>query len=394
MNDFANKLLNELLNKYEKSKLSRGGTKVLKTIKVSVNDDIFDKYSGFYSYKYADDIDSILKTLVGLGYIRTEYKNDSLQSVQLVLEKAQSVYEYLNRDNPLNDLEQVEEVLDRYRFDNFMNDFIDYVKIFMQEKYRIPKQYFDNAFQLDVLLNIFSKLFTIEEEMKERDFSAKYLSDSKLFGINKHRLVKIIQDFDKVTYDNEEDVLQAYNIVKNSSYALVKNNLILQINESRIDLNQLKFEISLSDEMIKKLQIVPSNIKKVITVENLTSFYSINDKDAVIIYLAGFHNHTKQMLLQKIFSVYPHIKYYHFGDIDAGGFYIYNNLKNKTGIPFVTYRMGIEELVVAKENLKQLTDNDKKRLTLMLSDKVFSEFKEVIEYMLEKNVKLEQETLD
>ena len=240
---------------------------------------------------------------------------------------------------------------------------------------------------------VFEKMFLLTEETKKRDFSAKYLGDSKLFESIQGRIIKIIKDFDGNNYASDDDVLSEYNIVKNSSYALVKNNLVLKINNSVINLNDFGYEISLSDEMIKSLCILDSNVYKVITVENLTSFYKLNDPDSVIIYLGGFHNHTKQSLLMKLYEKYPKAQYFHFSDIDAGGFLIFNNLVLKTGIPFIPYRMSVNELK-QNHNLKQLTENDKKRLKGLLLDSRFDLFKDVIEYMLDNNVKLEQEILD
>ena len=82
--------------------------------------------------------------------------------------------------------------------------------------------------------------------------------------------------------------------------------------------------------------------------------------------------------------------YYHFGDIDAGGFYILLHLRRKTGVPFQPYKMDISTL---KDNLlytKKLTDNDRTRLGNLLD----SEFKDTISFMLENNCKLEQEALN
>ena len=192
---------------------------------------------------------------------------------------------------------------------------------------------------------------------------------------------------------NDDEILSSYNIVKNSSYVLVKNNLNLKINDSLIKLNDLKFEMSLSDDMIKCLEIVSSDIKKVITVENLTSFYTLVDDAAVIVYLGGFHNHTKQSFLKMIYEKYPDAEYYHFGDIDAGGFWIFENLRSKTRIPFHPYKMDLAELMDTSNNFKELTERDKKRLVKMLDDSRFNIFKEVIMYMLENDVKLEQENI-
>jgi len=146
--------------------------------------------------------------------------------------------------------------------------------------------------------------------------------------------------------------------------------------------------------MIEGMEILPKQINEFVTVENLTSFYALQNDKAVIIYLAGFHNHTKQMLLRKIFEKYPNARYYHFGDIDAGGMWIYRNLVEKTGIPFMPLMMGINELEEHSTLLKKLSENDRVRLEKMKDDVNFIIFRDTIDYMLEHNVKLEQELLD
>lgn len=73
---------------------------------------------------------------------------------------------------------------------------------------------------------------------------------------------------------------------------------------------------------------------------------------------------------------------------------IFNNLLEKTGIQFVPFKMRVKELIENKNKLKNLTSTDKKRLNKMLTDSKFSVFSDVISYMLENNVKLEQEILD
>lgn len=392
--NFEKNILNKLLDKYEKSKLSKGGTAINRSIKLTTKDDVLSSYTSFDSYKYSDDNDAVIRKLESQGFIKAEFNNDTFKSLTLNLNNVDDVYDYLNRSKPSEELAKIRMVLSKYYFDNFIGLFLEYVETYLNEKYDYPKMYFNNADQLDLLLNIFDKLLGLTEEIKKRDFSVRYLGDSKIFESVQGKIVKIIKDFDGNDYDSDDDVLASYNIVKNSSYAMVKNNMVLKINNSIIDLNDLGYELSLSDEMIKNVILLDSQVSKVITVENLTTFYSLNDSDAVIIYLAGFHNHTKQSLLLKIYEKYPNAEYLHFSDIDAGGFLIFNNLVEKTGIPFKPFRMNVEELKSNLSNLKHLTDNDAKRLNKMMSDDRFNIFYEVISYMLENNVKLEQELLD
>ena len=392
--NFEENILNKLLDKYEKSKLSKGGTAINRSIKLTTKDDVLSSYTSFDSYKYSDDNDAVIRKLESQGFIKAEFNNDTFKSLTLNLNNVDDVYDSLKRSKPSEELAKIRMVLSKYYFDNFIGLFLEYVETYLNEKYDYPKMYFNNADQLDLLLNIFDKLLGLTEEIKKRDFSVKYLGDSKIFESVQGKVIKIIKDFDGNNYESDEDVLASYNIVKNSSYAMVKNNLVLKINNSIIDLNELGYELSLSDEMIKNVILLDSQVSKVITVENLTTFYSLNDSDAVIIYLAGFHNHTKQSLLLKIYEKYPNAEYLHFSDIDAGGFLIFNNLVEKTGIPFKPFRMNVEELKSNLSNLKHLTDNDAKRLNKMMSDDRFNIFYEVISYMLENNVKVEQELLD
>lgn len=394
MDKFEKKLLNKLLDKYENSKLSKGGTIVTRCIKLTTKDDVLNTYVRSDSYKYADENDSVIKKLESYGFISVEWNYDTFKSLTLNIENVDSIYNYVNRDKPSHELDRVKEILKKYKFDGFMNDFINYVNDYINSKYDYPKGYFIDSKQLDLLLNIFTHLLKLEEDTKKREFSVKYLGDSKLFESVQGKVIKIIKEFDSINYDNDEEVLAAYNIVKNTSYVILKNKLVFKLNDFIIDLDKLGFEYSLSNEMINNLEIINSNVNKIITVENLTTFYSIEDKDAVIIFLAGFHNHTKQKLLKKIYEKYPYAKYYHFSDIDAGGFWIYQTLKEKTDIPFIPYKMNVKELIDHKDNLKKLTENDKRRLNRMLNDDRFKDFKATIEYMLNNNVKLEQEVLD
>lgn len=394
MNNFEKDLLNELLDAYERSKLSKEGTKVKRSIKLTPKNKSLQSYTYIDSYKYVDFNDAVLKKLEDLNFINLTYENDTFKSLTLNLDNVDKIYEYLSRDKKSDELFKINDVLNSYSFDNFVDDFISYLKEFISTKYDFHHKYFQDANELNLILKSFKGIFELKEDTKKRDFSVKYLSDSKLFESLENKVIKIIKDFDWFDHFEDEDILSSYNIVKNSTYALIKNGLLFKLNNAIINLDELGYEFSLSDEMIKNLDILNINSKRIITVENLTSFYKLNDKEATIIYLAGFHNHTKQNLLKKIYSKYPSLEYYHFSDIDAGGFLIFLNLKEKTNIPFIPYKMSIEEFENNKEHLKQLTSNDIKRLKKLYDNPKAEIFKSVIEYMLKNDCKLEQELLD
>jgi len=67
---------------------------------------------------------------------------------------------------------------------------------------------------------------------------------------------------------------------------------------------------------------------------------------------------------------------------------ILKDLRRKTGIPFQMYLMGLDTLKKYEEFGRKLTESDKSRLKEMAAD---DEFGELVRYMLERDVKLEQE---
>lgn len=395
MNDFENTIIEKLLTKYQNSKLSKDGCERNIKIKIDINDPIMRTYKSRDSYKFREQNDKIIRNLESNGFINAYFnKEDEFEYLTLNVDNVDSLYKYKNIPNPRIENEKIIKVLNSYKSSTFMNSFKNEILLQIREKYNYPKCYFNDSDELLIILKIIDEILVLNDEAMKRDFSVRVLGDSKKFVLYENKVINIIKDFDPEAKDIEkEDILKSYNIVSNYSYTLIKNKLVFKLKNTIIDLNQLPYDFSLSNQMIKDIQIIRSDVKKVITVENLTTFYGLNE-DALIIYLAGFHNSIKQQLLLKIYETYPNAEYYHFSDIDAGGFWIFNNLKNKTHIPFKPYRMGIKELMDNKNNLKELTSNDVKRLNLLLINPEFTEFQSVIKYMLDNNCKLEQEILD
>lgn len=76
--------------------------------------------------------------------------------------------------------------------------------------------------------------------------------------------------------------------------------------------------------------------------------------------------------------------------LSPDGFYILGNLRSKTNIPFKPYKMGISELEKYSDYTKTLEENDILKAKALI-DK--GHHKEIMEYMLKHNQKLEQEII-
>ena len=95
-------------------------------------------------------------------------------------------------------------------------------------------------------------------------------------------------------------------------------------------------------------------------------------------------------MIRKIYENNPDKKYYHYGDFDAGGFYILLALRRKTGILFSPLNINLETIKKYRDYTKKLMENDR----IWLKNLLGGEFDVVINYMLENDCKLEQEAID
>lgn len=253
-------------------------------------------------------------------------------------------------------------------------------------------EYFDGDLQEYMeLLEMAREVLANEEECFIRDFSVRLFGDSKKAEEYRGRVESLLYAYGD--YADKNTVLEEQGILRTPAYVMFKGAAKLFFETESIDLTALGGDMALSTESLKNVKRVEVYGKKLITVENLTSFHDFQDAEALIIYLGGFHNRTKRMLLQLIYSDAPGLEYLHFGDIDAGGLYILEHLRKKTGIPFEPLFMDRETLLRFRKQAKELTANDRKRLAKLRERYESGQIAELIDCMLKEGIKLEQEAV-
>lgn len=392
MMDLEIKILTALIDTYERSKVSKGQNKIHKEIKLDITNSIFEGYRNDYN----GELGVIIERIERAGFAKAIYtRNEQFQSLLLNLntESIEKLYKYLKRIDPNNLIERYKEI-----FQNKLNSCqivralsTKMLALLEQKKLSTVQQYVGSEKALIDICKAIEAMSELEEDVQERIFCAKLFSDSKRFGDLRGKISKIIKEFSDEPFDDEEDVIASMGVIKNTTYAFIKGDLVIRLNNQVINLKDYGQPLALSDAAIKSIKIEDVAAQSLYTIENLTSFEIFEKKDAIVIYLGGFHNAVKRDLIKKIYHIAQDIKCFHYGDIDVGGFYILNHLKNKTGIDFQPYMMGINELKQYRNNCRSLTSNDIKRLNNMLTDNSFSTYRETICFMIENNIKLEQE---
>ncbi len=242
------------------------------------------------------------------------------------------------------------------------------------------------------LLAVLEAIEKNEEPLYLREFSIRHFQDSKAFEKMEGRIAHIFRRFQAGCEEAAvEEILAEYGIYHTPDYVYLKGNATLLVGAEKIDLSVLKQGLGISGEDICRIRFAgTAAVKQVITIENLTTFFRWQEEDSLLVYLGGYHNSVRRALLMELHAACPQAAYHHFGDIDAGGFEIYRDLREKTGIPFRMYRMDLATLQTYEQYGRPLTENDRIRLQKMHGRE---ELREMIEYMLAHDVKLEQECI-
>lgn len=140
------------------------------------------------------------------------------------------------------------------------------------------------------------------------------------------------------------------------------------------------------------IQSIRLTASQFMTIENRTSYLRYHKDDVVTFYLGGYANRYQRDFIKMVYAANPDTQYLHFGDMDAGGFWIHHHLCEVTGVSFELFGMSVHELRNREyaSCLHELTENDRTRLRELKGMEVYAE---LVRYMLENNVKLEQEII-
>ena len=247
----------------------------------------------------------------------------------------------------------------------------------------------DDAEKLQDVLRALSALIKLNSETYIRNFSEAIFSDSKKFQKIRGSVEGIL-----CAYEEEElprkTVLESFNLLDNPVYILIKGNLKIVFQDQAISIGNIPGGIALSSMAIPFITDIQIDGTILITVENLTTFHDEASDEYAVLYLGGFHNAIRTTLLKKIFESNPDKQYFHKGDIDVYGFLILENLRSKTGIPFMPLEMDLSTLQRYEANslVQPLNSIDRK----LLHKPQLAPYQDVLSYMERNNCKAEQES--
>ena len=386
MNSYENRICGYLIDKYERSKTFTGDNKVEQTFAVTLRK-LIPKYGDPSEYDIFIEVNEAVSKLVEKGYITARKGNNGIYTtLTLNVSKIDQIYAYLDRTPKAEINVQLLSLIDRYDVPGALHMFCEEQRKNIKNNKNV--ECFDGDIEkYEMILKAIKEIYEVKDETYIRDFSIRVFGDSKAFEGISSKVKSILYRYGDLP--DEDTVLEDMNIVKNPGHVYIKGDCIITIGGQTLDLSRLKGDIAISSELLDAIEKIELTSSRVYTIENLTSFHSFKGPGTMI-YLGGYHNSHRRNFIRCIYNDNPDAEYFHYGDIDAGGFYILLHLRKKTGIDFKPYHMDIDTLRKYQKYTKRLSDNDIRRLKHLIGNG----FDETINYMLEHYRKLEQEALD
>ena len=341
-------------------------------------------------------INEAVTVLTGMGFVTADYLkfSDDIEKIYFSEEKLNAVYEYLKEEYgviPQSIIsKQVHEIVNKYICtEKIVQHYCESILAQVEDPrcILVPEK-------IEANLKMFSFLEKNKENLYVREASMLVYGDSKWFENNNYEeictFLRTATGRTKEEGERNDNILSFFYVTPAEQEIFIKGNWIIELEQYALDISKLQAGIAIASSDVRRIKSISVNAESVMTIENKTSFQRLRDGKFAMMYLGGFANRDQIEFLKKVISDNPNIRYYHFGDIDIGGFLIHKHLCRETSKSFEMYCMGIEQLrdIRFSHCLKELADNDMSRIGTLMEVDLYNE---VLKYMKENNVKLEQE---
>lgn len=270
----------------------------------------------------------------------------------------------------------------------------------------------DDASGYSDLVKLLQFLPTMDEAMLKRMLSHRLFQDTKYIEKNlQKRLLNIYKRFSDMELDSDLDYLASLGIEENPIYTLISGPITFLNDDQPMSLNNLAGGIGLSSQAIQTIRIQSIDTNTILFIENLSSYHQLitgkvpahlakhfssrDEENPLVIYTGGYPHHALRKFLLKMATYMKdtgkQLNIRHWGDIDYGGILIFEHLK-RTYFPSIQpILMDVETFQTYSQYGMPFSNDYAIKLEKLLADDSYLEWHGVIQRMLEKNRRVEQE---
>lgn len=412
MNDaIGRKLIAALLDKYERSSFFRTGAVPTKRILLKLYENGKCEFSD-YNIENSEQrirINECVQALAQKGLVCFEWmkgeENHIMSKVWLNMEDLQNVYCFVNRQPQSDFLSNVEselaECMETIRL-QWIKDYLQDACGNIRQKRKLHALVPENAQDRKSLLQALRYIDSNKDnELLKRVFSVRCFGDSKHFErVVEMRLLRILKkylDCDDQTTD--EQLLNQIGIVKYPEQFEFCGPISLNFPGGNcLDFSNLSGGSTVYGQDVVAAQITLSKgVCCILSIENKANYFDYINKHRkpaeLVIYHGGQYSPSKQIFLQAVAHASEQLPWYHWGDIDYGGFSMLARLRREISSNIQPYRMNEQELITFAAFTTPFSPEYSQKLLELAARAELRDCSECLAYMLERCMRLEQEAL-
>jgi hypothetical protein len=401
-------ILHILLAVYE----GRGGVP-RRAVRVSL-DDVAGTLPGYYS-----QTDPVPRTTAneqlaelekhGLVHLAWQpgQKGHLLEGVTLALERIEQLYALLGHE-PLAERRQRLRALllgDRFRFNGWRRRAVDHCLAQLRAgKSPTPFDLDDDGWNRDLLAALLAlpddaPRMGVKEEIPYRVFSVRVFNDSKRFEPLKGAIARLARRHQPEWRSlSNQEVLRELGLVANPGHLYLYGPWRLVDAYGQImSLAEFYPSVGIPTALAARVERVQVDAARVVCVENLTSFYELvrhEGQGLAALCLWGNPSPTSRHLLRRLaVDLSPTIPLFLWADIDYGGLNILAQLRIQVSPRFAPYCMDRDTLDAHAHWAHPLSSVDERNLARLRRHPALADMTPVIDYMLVRGIKLEQEAI-
>lgn len=360
-----NIILNKLLDKYERSSyvLGNGSGRA-----VAIAPKELGSYS-CYDYESVHIVRDAVSELEREGLVYSEQVKENshlIKRICLVLDNTDKAYMFVSR-TPISKRKQqflqlIESTISNIKTEwilNFLREEYEYINL----KAKPNKYLFEDIDKAKALCKV---LIFIDnsEAMMVRNISVRCFNDSKYLERNLvEKMVSIAKQYEPelVIYKETEQekltnnqILEQIGILTHSEIFEFCGKASLIVKGENINISGFDKGFCLQSAMVDSIDDIElKEIESILFVENRTTYRQIimqgvSDK-LLVVYHGGFYSPLKGRFMRKLYNPTSNIRYYFWGDIDLGGFMMYDRLRKNIIAELIPYRMDLETFISGVE---------------------------------------------
>ncbi|ETT74132.1 hypothetical protein C173_10041 [Paenibacillus sp. FSL R7-277] len=338
--EFKNKLLNHLLNKYERSKAFIIGEETKQRPQLLLIEEPFKAdFEDEMNFRKREWMHQVIEVCLAEGIVdvRRERSSHVIQKVYLKWEKIEFVYKQVGRQPKRDKLAELRSILGE------LNDHPwDWLAKWAQGTVMVLGGQRSGGMDLNDLksyvdaVRVLKELPSISGDIPKRMLSMRVFGNSKYFErYVERRLLSIIKQGMGEASELGEGELDLIGIVPHPKPVLLGGCGQFTLNGKPLSLELFPDGMALYPETLKVFQWVELNAERIVMIENLSTYHQWfrvrQPVSELVIYTGGFPHRILQSFLRRLWDelqiTNASFSVFHWGDIDLGGLQIYRFLQ-------------------------------------------------------------------